>query len=149
MLKVFGEGRLTKDAEIFHYNTNNGTNTGVRFTIASNRIIEGTDFIDCTFFNRGEKLANALHQGDQVCVVGDLQIDRETDGNNYKVYPKIIIDDLSFGAKKNNSNNNNNYNNNNYGQNGYQENNYQQGNNYRQGQNYNNNNNGGYNGYNR
>lgn len=99
MIKAFVSGRVVNDAKVFTYNTSNGQNNGVSFTLASNR--QGSDdatFIDCTYFNRDENLAHYIKQGNQIIVSGDLSI--RFDQQSGKNYISLIIDDFEFGAKK-------------------------------------------------
>lgn len=100
MIKCFASGRVVNDAKVFTYNTSNGQNTGVNFTIASNR--QNSDdavFIDCTYFNRDENLASYIKQGNQVIVSCDLSIRYDQQSN--RNYVSLIVNDFEFGAKKN------------------------------------------------
>lgn len=109
MIKVVASGRLTKDANVFSYGQGK---SGVNFTLACNQI--GRDeavFINCVVFGRDENLAQYLKMGNQIIVNGNLTIDK----NNDNYYTKIIVDELEFGAKKQNNNDSYaNFSNNNY-----------------------------------
>lgn len=98
MIRCTAAGRLTRDAEVFEYN--HGESTGVKFSLACNAgryRDEDTVFINCTYFNRDDRLAAHLLQGDQVIVSGDLNIRDSDDG---KRYVDLVIDHFDFGAKK-------------------------------------------------
>lgn len=96
-IKVTATGRLVNDAKVFPYD--NGTKSGINFTIASNRM--GSDeasFLDCVKFGADENLAQYMKQGDQFIVHGDLDPNKKGNDNNY--YTKLIVSEIEFGAKK-------------------------------------------------
>lgn len=99
MLKIFGEGRLAKDATLFTYPSQNGDKTGVNFDVIFNTDYynEETAYIRCTMFNRGQSFADMLTMGNQVIVSGRLDVQVSDDGNRYN---NIIVEEFSFGAKK-------------------------------------------------
>lgn len=92
MIQIFANGNLTQDAKVFNYGDNR---TGVSFNIASNdQFNNNVEYLQCTCFNRGEKLASCLRQGDQVIVHGRYS-------KNSEGYVSCIVDSLEFGRKKN------------------------------------------------
>ena len=103
MLKIFGEGRLVKEASVFTYGNNK---SGVNFTLACNRFGYGdndtTSFIRCTMYGRDENFAQTLHVGNQYIVEGDLIIKPYEEGDNYSGTCNLIVDSLTFGQQKKN-----------------------------------------------
>lgn len=101
MLMAFGEGRITKDAEVFTYGQNK---TGVSFTLACNRGFGGEDdttsFLRCTMYGRDENFAQYLKTGNQVIVQGDLTIKPYEKDDPYSGQPTLVVNSLTFGAKK-------------------------------------------------
>lgn len=76
-------GRLTNDIEL--RKTNNGKDV-CSFTIAVDRIGDGTDFIMCTAWNRtAEFLSNYAKKGNKVSVDGKLQTRSYENSNGQKV----------------------------------------------------------------
>lgn len=86
-------GRLTSDPEL----KQNEKYTQCKFTLAVNRLKEGTDFINCIAWNKQAELINKyLHKGNQVAIEGRIQTG-SYDGKNGKVYTTdVIVQNLNF-----------------------------------------------------
>lgn len=101
MFKGFLSGRVVNDARVFTYNTNNGTQSGVSFSVASNGNSGRDDdvtYVNCTYFNRDENFAQYVKQGNQVIVSGPITTNRnESTG---ATYINMIVEEFEFGAKK-------------------------------------------------
>ena len=98
--KVFLIGRLTNEPELRE--SQKGTKQ-TKFTVAVNRLKEGTDFINCIArYKTAELIGKYLHKGNQIALEGKIQTGSyEKDGK--KVYTTdIIVTNLTFigGAKK-------------------------------------------------
>jgi len=94
-MKVCGIGRLTRDAETKELSEKAVV---VKFSIASDRDKETTDFFDCfMFLPKGAKLPEYLKKGKQVFISGSLQQDRWETGDGEKRSKVVIkIDDLKL-----------------------------------------------------
>jgi len=86
-------GRLTNDPEL----KQNEKYTQCKFTLAVNRLKEGTDFINCIAWNKqAELISKYLKKGSQVAIEGRIQTG-SYDGKNGKVYTTdIIVQNLNF-----------------------------------------------------
>lgn len=92
-------GRLTKNPELRY--TSNGKAV-CEFTLAVNRIGEGTDFITCTCWGKqAENLVKYQTQGSLVAVSGKLRVNKYTDSDNktrYKTY--VETNELEYLSSK-------------------------------------------------
>ena len=86
-------GRLTGDPEL----KQNEKYTQCKFTLAVNRIKEGTDFINCIAWNKqAEAINKYLKKGSQVAIEGRIQTG-SYEGKNGKVYTTdVIIQNMNF-----------------------------------------------------
>lgn len=86
-------GRLTSDPEL----KQNEKYTQCKFTLAVNRMKEGTDFINCIAWNKQAELINKyLKKGSQVAIEGRIQTG-SYEGKNGKVYTTdVIVQNLNF-----------------------------------------------------
>lgn len=86
-------GRLTSDPEL----KQNEKYTQCKFTLAVNRLKEGTDFINCIAWNKqAELISKYLKKGSQVAIEGRIQTG-SYDGKNGKVYTTdVIVQNLNF-----------------------------------------------------
>lgn len=86
-------GRLTSDPEL----KQNEKYTQCKFTLAVNRIKEGTDFINCIAWNKqAELISKYLKKGSQVAIEGRIQTG-SYEGKNGKVYTTdVIVQNLNF-----------------------------------------------------
>lgn len=86
-------GRLTSDPEL----KQNEKYTQCKFTLAVNRIKEGTDFINCIAWNKqAEAISKYLKKGSQVAIEGKIQTG-SYEGKNGKVYTTdVIVQSLNF-----------------------------------------------------
>lgn len=84
-------GNLTRDPEVMHTQSNMAV---CKFTIAINRLKDGTDFpkIIC-FGNLAENCGKYLEKGRKVGVEGRLQTGSYTDKDGRKVYTTDVIAD--------------------------------------------------------
>lgn len=82
MNKVILMGRLTKEPEIRYSNDNKAV---AKYTLAVDRIKEGTDFLNCVAFSKSAEFAEKyLHKGTKILVVGRIQTGSyEKDGRKY------------------------------------------------------------------
>lgn len=94
MNRVFLIGRTTKDIEL---RTTSGGKTYIQFTLAVNRIKEGTDFINCVAWNAtAELMEKYVLKGEQVGVVGRIQTrNYEKDGKTVYV-TEVVVDEVEF-----------------------------------------------------
>ena len=92
-------GRLTKNPELRYTNSGKAV---CEFTLAVNRIGEGTDFITCTCWGKqAENLVKYQTQGSLVAVSGKLRVNKYTDNNNntrYKTY--VETNELEYLSSK-------------------------------------------------
>ena len=86
-------GRLTSDPEL----KQNEKYTQCKFTLAVNRLKEGTDFINCIAWNKQAELINKyLKKGSQVAIDGRIQTG-SYEGKNGKVYTTdVIVQNMYF-----------------------------------------------------
>lgn len=96
MIKVSVFGRLV--ADVTEINGKDGKVFN-KFTIASRRDKDNTDFIDCISFN--DTIGRFFHKGDKICIYGNLNVDtyKDKDGNNKKSY-QIVVDGFEFAENK-------------------------------------------------
>lgn len=102
MNEVILIGRLTKDAQLGY--TSNTQKAVARFTLAVDRIGEGTDFIPCVAFGKqAENIEKYVKQGNRLAVHGRIQTGSyEKDGQ--KVYTTdVIVDRADFVEPKKNT----------------------------------------------
>lgn len=93
-------GRCTKDPEKRYTQSNTPVTS---FTIAVDRFKDGTDFFDCTAWNKtADFVADYFRKGDMICVRGRLQNREWTDKNgNARRSTEIVAEEVSFcGGKK-------------------------------------------------
>lgn len=107
MNKVILLGRLTKDIEKRYTQTNNSL--VAKFTLAVNRrfVKEGeerqTDFINIVAWGKtGEFCSKYFKKGEQIAVVGRLQIRNYEDENGQKRYITEVVAEEVFFAESNN-----------------------------------------------
>lgn len=106
MNKVILIGRLTKDPEIKYTKTNNTTVT--TFTLAVNRKFtkqgeeQQTDFINVTAYSKiAEFISNYFQKGQQIAIVGRLQLRNWDDDNGQKHYvTEVIAEETYFAESK-------------------------------------------------
>ena len=95
MNKVVLIGRMTKDAQLGY--TSNTQKAVAKFTLAVDRINEGTDFINCTAFGKqAENIEKYVKKGNRLAVAGRIQTGSyERDGQ--KIYTTdVIVDNAEF-----------------------------------------------------
>lgn len=95
MNKVILIGRLTNDVQLGY--TSNTQKAVGRFTLAVDRIGEGTDFITCVVFGKqAESLEKYVKKGNKLAVSGRLQTGSyEKDGQ--RVYTTdVIVENSEF-----------------------------------------------------
>ena len=134
MIRVFAVGRVAQDAKVFEYGSGRKSSTGVSFGLICNKYYgdESPTYIQCTMFNRDEKVAQYITTGRQMTVMGDLS--RNDDG-----YYSLIVNDFEYGQLPGSANGDNgNYGNNDRGGRNSSRNDRGDNNN-RNGRNYNNN----------
>lgn len=93
-------GRVTKDLEIRKTTSNKSV---CEFTLAVNRLGEGTDFITCSVWNaQAENLVKYQGKGSLIGVLGSLRTEnfKDKEGNTrYKTY--VLVNNIEFlGTKK-------------------------------------------------
>ncbi len=102
MNKITIFGRLTKDVEMF---TTQGGTSYAKFSIACNakrKNADGSrkvDYFDCVAFNKGgEILAEYIHKGDAIMVIGTMESNKKDD----RTYWNVVVEDFDFatGATK-------------------------------------------------
>lgn len=98
MMFFFGEGRLAKDATVFTYGPN-GSKKAVQFGLISDKSYNSdlTTYFNCVIWNRDERLAQWLKQGNQLIVFGEINIQRDETGQNW---PTLEVKNFKFGSKK-------------------------------------------------
>ena len=100
MNKVCLIGRLTRKPEIRE------NESGVKqtiFTLAVNRIKEGTDFINCVAWNKtAELIEKYMDKGRELGVEGRIQTNTYEDKEgNKKHITNVVVDNITFiGSKK-------------------------------------------------
>ena len=88
MNKVMLIGRLTKDAEI-RYNNDMAI---ARFTLAVDRIKEGTDFINCIAFGKlSTTIEKYTSKGQRIAVEGRIQTGSYAKQDGTKVYTTDVV----------------------------------------------------------
>lgn len=95
---VFLDGRLTKDPEIRYTQSKKAV---ASFRLAVNRDGEGTDFINCTAWDKtAQLLEQYFHKGSRVILAGKLRSEEwEKDGK--KQYGmRVVADRIWFGDSK-------------------------------------------------
>lgn len=95
MNKVFLIGRMTKDAQLGY--TSNTQKAVAKFTLAVDRINEGTDFINCTAFGKqAENIEKFVKKGNRLAVLGRIQTGSyEKEGQ--KIYTTdVIVENAEF-----------------------------------------------------
>ena len=87
-------GRLTNDPEL----KQNEKYTQCKFTLAVNRIKEGTDFINCIAWNKqAEAISKYLKKGSQLAIEGHIQTGSYEDKQGNKRYTTdVIVQSLNF-----------------------------------------------------
>lgn len=87
-------GRLTSDPEL----KQNEKYTQCKFTLAVNRIKEGTDFISCIAWNKqAEAINKYLKKGSQVAIEGRIQTGSYEDKQGNKRYTTdVIVQGINF-----------------------------------------------------
>lgn len=93
-------GRVTKDLELRKTTSNKSV---CEFTLAVNRLGEGTDFITCSVWNaQAENLVKYQGKGSLIGVLGSLRTEnfKDKEGNTrYKTY--VLVNNIEFlGTKK-------------------------------------------------
>ena len=91
-------GNLVKDMEVKTFGKDGIV---AQFTIANNERVgqnEVVSFINCSMFGekRIEALQKYLVKGCKVLITGILQIDNFKDGEEYKTYTKVVVDNLEI-----------------------------------------------------
>ena len=95
MNKVLLIGRMTKDAQLGY--TSNTQKAVAKFTLAVDRINEGTDFINCTAFGKqAENIEKFVKKGNRLAVAGRIQTGSyEKEGQ--KIYTTdVIVENAEF-----------------------------------------------------
>lgn len=95
MNKVILIGRMTKDAQLGY--TSNTQKAVAKFTLAVDRINEGTDFINCTAFGKqAENIEKFVKKGNRLAVSGRIQTGSyEKEGQ--KIYTTdVIVENAEF-----------------------------------------------------
>ena len=95
-------GRLTDEPNVTYTNGQNGQMAIARYTLAVDRIKEGTDFIRCVAFgSTGQFAEKFLHKGMKIGVSGRIQTGSYDDKNGKKVYTTdVIVNSHTFCEKK-------------------------------------------------
>lgn len=100
-------GRLTKDPEVTYANGQNGQMAIARYTLAVDRIGEGTDFIRCVAFGKtGEFAEKHLSKGAKIGISGRIQTGSyENKQTGQKVYTTdIVVNQHTFCESKKDEN---------------------------------------------
>lgn len=91
MNKVILIGRLCADPEV-RYSQNENSTAVARFTIAVDRIGEGTDFPNVVAFGRSaEFIEKYFHKGMKIALDGSLQTGSYTNKDGVKVYTTTVV----------------------------------------------------------
>lgn len=95
MNKVMLIGRMTSDAKLGY--TSNTQKAVARFTLAIDRINEGTDFISCVAFGKqAENIEKFVKKGHKLAVSGRIQTG-SYDKDGVKVYTTdVIVENAEF-----------------------------------------------------
>ena len=109
MNNVILMGRLTRDIEL-NYSKNGKAFT--RFSIAINRIGEGTDFINCVAWEKtAETIAEYFKKGQRILVQGSIRTG-SYERNGQTIYTTdILVSRFEFIESNNKSSSNKNYDN--------------------------------------
>jgi single-strand DNA-binding protein len=92
MNKWIGIGRLTRDPEVRYSNNNNEAMCIARYSLAIDRVKEGTDYISCVAFGKqGEFAEKYLKQGVKIAVEGRIQIGSYTNKEGQKIYTTDVV----------------------------------------------------------
>lgn len=94
-------GRLTSDPEVRY---SQDTTAVARYTLAVDRVKEGTDFIPCVAFTKSAEFAEKyFKKGMKVAVTGRIQTGSYTNKDGQKVYTTdVVVTNQEFcEAKKN------------------------------------------------
>jgi single-strand DNA-binding protein len=98
IVSVTIDGRLTKEPEVKSYGSDKKLTS---VSIASNTGFgdnKKTLYFNCTAFGKtGEAIAKYVNKGDQIIISGGISQNKKDD----KIFWNIIINDFSFGQKKN------------------------------------------------
>ena len=91
-------GRLTSDPEL----KQNEKYTQCKFTLAVNRLKEGTDFINCIAWNKQAELINKyLKKGNQLALEGHIQTGSYDAQDGTKRYTTdVVVDNITFTGSK-------------------------------------------------
>ena len=94
MNKTFLIGRLTSDPEL----KQNDKYRQCKFTVAVNRLKEGTDYISCIAWNKTAELINKyLHKGNQIALEGRIQTGSYEAHDGTKRYTTdVIVENITF-----------------------------------------------------
>ena len=94
MNNVILMGRLTRDVEL-NYSKNGKAFT--RFSIAINRIGEGTDFINCVAWEKtAETIAEYLRKGRRIALQGRLSVNSYEKNGETRWSTEVIVDKFEF-----------------------------------------------------
>ena len=95
MNKVILKGRLTKDVDLRYTQTDN--KAVAKFSIAVNRIGEGTDFFNCVAFGKqAEFVTKYFQKGQEILLNGRIENDKYED----KTYTNIKVEQIEFCGSK-------------------------------------------------
>lgn len=104
MNKVILIGRPTADPDIRYSQKEDGTQTAIaRFTLAVDRLGEGSDFISCVAFGKsGEFAEKHVSKGRKYAIEGRIQTGSYTNKEGKKVYTtEVICERFEFCDSKN------------------------------------------------
>ena len=107
MNRIFLHGRMTAEPETKMTETANGKQTICKFSLAVNRAVKTKDGATADFFNcvafgkRGEVIAEHLHKGSEILVMGNVRNDKykDKDGKT-RTWTSVIIEDFNFCGSK-------------------------------------------------
>ena len=102
MNKVILMGRLTKDPEVKYSQDQTAV---ARYTLAVDRIKEGTDFVNCVAFTKSAEFAEKyFKKGMKVAVVGRIQTGSYKNKDNQTVYTTdVVVENQEFCESKKDS----------------------------------------------
>lgn len=108
MNRVVLMGRLTRDPDVRHPETQDGT-TIARYTLAVDRRRtrsqqeQQADFISCVAFGHSAEFTEKyLKKGTKICISGRIQTGSYTNREGVKIYTTdVIVDDQEFAESKN------------------------------------------------
>lgn len=100
MNRVCLVGRLTKKPEIRESESGHKQTT---FTLAVNRMKDGTDFINCVAWNKlAEIIEKYMDKGRELGLEGRLQVNAYDDKEgNRKYVTSVVVDNITFIGSKN------------------------------------------------